>query len=160
MKEFSLEREHNMIGTIQQIIEFLFKQDKTKKFEIKEYKPKRSLNANNYFWELTTQLANVLRMNKEEMYFILLQKYGQSEMVSVLATIDVRPYFKYYTEAGESILNGKLFKHYKVYKGSSEMDSKEMSILINGLVDECKAQEIETRTPNEIASLLEKWNKK
>lgn len=149
-----------MIGTIQQIIEFLFKQDKTKKFEIKEYKPKRSLNANNYFWELTTQLANVLRMNKEEMYFILLQKYGQSEMVSVLATIDVRPYFKYYTEAGESILNGKLFKHYKVYKGSSEMDSKEMSILINGLVDECKAQEIETRTPNEIASLLEKWNKK
>ena len=120
-----------MIGTIQQIIEFLFKQDKTKKFEIKEYKPKRSLNANNYFWELTTQLANVLRMNKEEMYFILLQKYGQSEMVSVLATIDVRPYFKYYTEAGESILNGKLFKHYKVYKGSSEMDSKEMSILIN-----------------------------
>lgn len=149
-----------MIGTIQQIIEFLFKQDKTKKFEIKEYKPKRSLNANNYFWELTTQLANVLRMNKEEMYFILLQKYGQSEMVSVLATIDVRSYFKYYTEAGESILNGKLFKHYKVYKGSSEMDSKEMSILINGLVDECKAQEIETRTPNEIASLLEKWNKK
>ena len=58
-------------------------------------------------------------------------------MVSVLATIDVKPYFKYYAEAGESILNEKTFKHYKVYKGSSEMNRKEMSILIDGLVSEC-----------------------
>lgn len=148
-----------MVGTIEQVIQFLFKQDKTKQYEVKEYKRKRTLNANNYFWELTTQLANVLRLDKEELYFILLQKYGQSEMVSVLSDIDVKPYFKYYTEAGESILNGKNFKHYKVYKGSSEMDTKEMSILIEGLVDECKQQDIETRTPAEIKSLIESWDK-
>lgn len=149
-----------MIGTIEQVIQYLFKQDKTKQYEVKEYKQKRSLNANNYFWELTTQLANVLRMDKEELYLLLLQRYGQSEMVSVVADIDVKPYFKYYTEAGESFLNGKLFKHYEVYKGSSEMDSKEMSILIDGLVSECKEQDIETRTPEEIKSLLESWGKK
>ena len=118
-----------MVGTIEQIIQYLFIQDRTKKYEVKEYKKKRSLNANNYFWELTTELANVLKMDKEEVYFNLLQKYGQSEMVSVVANIDVRPYFKYCTEAGESILNGKTFKHYKVYKGTSEMNSKEMWIL-------------------------------
>ena len=50
-----------MVGTIEQVIQYLFKQDKTKKYEVKEYKKKRSLNANNYFWELTTQLADVLR---------------------------------------------------------------------------------------------------
>lgn len=148
-----------MVGTIEQVIQFLFKQDKTKQYEVKEYRKKRTLNANNYFWELTTQLANVLRLDKEELYFVLLQKYGQSEMVSVLSDIDVKPYFKYYTEAGESILNGKNFKHYKVYKGSSEMDTKEMSILIDGLVDECKQQDIETRTPAEIKSLIESWDK-
>ncbi len=148
-----------MVGTIEQIIQYLFIQDRTKKYEVKEYKKKRSLNANNYFWELTTQLANVMRMDKEETYFRLLQKYGQSEMVSVVADIDVKPYFKYYTEAGESILNGKLFKHYKVYKGTSEMNSKEMWILTEGLISECEIQNIPTKPKEEIASLLESWQK-
>lgn len=149
-----------MVGTSNKIIAYLLEQAKDKKFELKEYKEKRSLNANNYFWKLTTELAELLRISKEEMYFILLQKYGQSEMVSVLADIDVKHYFKYYTEAGESILNGKLFKHYKVYKGSSEMNSKEMSILIDGLVSDCKEVGIETKTTQEINSLLESWDNK
>ena len=148
-----------MVGTIEQIIQYLFIQDRTKKYEVKEYKKKRSLNANNYFWELTTELANVLRMDKEEVYFRLLQKYGQSEMVSVVADIDVKPYFKYYSEAGESILNGKTFKHYKVYKGTSEMNSKERWILTEGLINECETQGIPTKPQEEIASLLESWQK-
>ena len=148
-----------MVGTIEQIIQYLFIQDRTKKYEVKEYKKKRSLNANNYFWELTTELANVLKMDKEEVYFNLLQKYGQSEMVSVVANIDVRPYFKYYIEAGESILNGKTFKHYKVYKGTSEMNSKEMWILTEGLISECETQNIPTKPKEEITSLLESWQK-
>ena len=148
-----------MVGTIEQIIQYLFIQDRTKKYEVKEYKKKRSLNANNYFWELTTELANVLKMDKEEVYFNLLQKYGQSEMVSVVANIDVRPYFKYCTEAGESILNGKTFKHYKVYKGTSEMNSKEIWILTEGLISECETQNIPTKPKEEITSLLESWQK-
>ena len=148
-----------MVGTIEKIIQWLFKQDKNKLYEVKEVKKKRSLNANNYFWEMTTQLANVLRKSKEELYFELLQRYGQSEMVSVIANVDVKPYFKYYTEAGQSVLNGKLFKHYKVYKGSSEMDTREMSILIDGLVSECEEQGIETKSKAEIDSLLKEWDK-
>ena len=135
-----------MVGTANKIITFLLEQDKTKQFEVKEYSEKRGLKANAYYWELVNQLANVLRISKEELHFLLLQRYGQSEIVSVLATIDVKPYFKYYTEAGESILNGKIFKHYKVYKGSSEMNRKEMSILIDELISECKEAEIETKS--------------
>ena len=147
-----------MVGTAKELIIQLVKLPDEKKYEIKEYKEKRSLNANNYYWELVTQLANILRMDKEELHFVLLQKYGQSEMISVVADVDMKDYLKYYTEAGESTLNGKLFKHYKVYKGSSEMNRKEMSILINGLVDECKRQGIETRSPEEVKSLLERWD--
>ncbi len=132
-----------MIGTQKQAITWLLEQNKEKKYEVKEYSEKRGLKANAYYWELVNQLANVLRISKEELHLLLLQRYGQSEMVSVLATIDVKPYFKYYAEAGESILNGKAFKHYKVYKGSSQMSRKEMSILIDGLVSEC--QEVQNR---------------
>ena len=146
-----------MIGTQREVINWALEQDKEQKLEIKIYKPKRGLKANAYYWELVNELANVLRVEKDEMHFILLQKYGQVEIVSVLSTIDVSGYFKYYTEAGESVLNGKSFKHYKVYKGSSEMDSREMSILINGLVEECKAQGIETRPEGEVKSMLEDW---
>ena len=149
-----------MIGTSNKIITYLLNQAKDKQFELKEYKEKRSLNANNYYWNLVTELGNVLKMDKEDLHFLLLQKYGQSEMISVVAEIDMSDYLKYYTEAGESNLNGKTFKHYKVYKGSSEMDSKEMSILINGLVEECHIQGIETKTPAEIDSLLERWDNK
>ena len=93
------------------------------------------------------------------MHFLLLRRYGQSEIVSVVSNIDVKPYFRYYAEAGESTLNGKIFKHYKVYKGSSEMNRKEMSILIDGLVSECKEAGIETKPKAEIDSLLKEWDK-
>lgn len=148
-----------MVGTSNKLITYLIEQAKDKQFELKEYHQKRGLKANSYYWELVNQLADVLRMSKEELHLFLLQQYGQSEIVSVVASIDVKPYFKYYSEAGESVLNGKTFKHYKVYKGSSEMDSREMSILINGLVDECKNQGIETKPKAEIESLLKEWNK-
>lgn len=147
-----------MVGTIEQIIQYLFKQDKTKLYEVKEHKEKRSLNANNYAWKLITEIANVMRLSKEEVYIEMLKIYGQSEMVSVLADIDVSKYFKYYTEAGESILNGKRFKHYKVYMGSSEMDTKQMSILIDGIVQEAKQLDIETMTPEQLSRLKEEWD--
>lgn len=146
-----------MVGTKKQVINWVLEQAEDKQLEIKIYHPKRGLKANAYYWELVNQLADVLRMSKEELHLFLLQQYGQSEIVSVVANIDVKPYFKYYSEAGKSVLNGKTFKHYKVYKGSSEMDSREMSILINGLVDECKNQGIETRPKEEIDSLLRSW---
>lgn len=149
-----------MIGTPNKVITWLLEQNKEKKYEVKEYSEKRGLKANSYYWQLVNELANVLRISKEELHFLLLQRYGQSEIVSVLAEINVRPYFKYYTEAGESILNGKKFKHYKVYKGSSEMTKKEMAILIDGLVAECQTADIETKPKAEIESLLKEWDVK
>jgi hypothetical protein len=125
--------------------------------EIKKWRNTRSLNANNYAWKLITEIGNVLRMDKEDVYFKMLQSYGQSQMISVLSEIDVGRFLKYYEKAGESILNGKNFTHYKVYTGSSEYDTKEMSILIDGIVEECKNLGIETLAKPEIESLLNEW---
>lgn len=58
---------------------------------------------------------------------------------------------------GHSMLNGKDFTHYKVYKGSSEYDSKEMSILIDGIISEAEELGIETLPPHEIQRLKEMW---
>ena len=126
--------------------------------ELKPYREKRSLNANNYAWKLITDIANVLRTSKESVYFSMLQRYGQSKMISALADIPLGEYVKYYTEAGESTLNGTLFKHYKVYKGSSDFDKREMAIFIDGIVQVAKDLDIDTRTPEEIAQLKSLWD--
>jgi hypothetical protein len=126
-------------------------------FKIDKYREKRSLNANNYAWKLLTEIANVCRTSKDEVYLEMLKRYGQSEIISVLAHIPIGEYVKYCEEAGESKLNGKLFKHYKVFKGSSEFDTREMSIFLDGVVSEAEELGIQTMTPNEIAKLKSLW---
>lgn len=147
-----------MTGNALKLISYLYNQDKDKIFKIEEYKEKRSLNANNYAWKLITEIGNILRKSKEEVYLQMLKDYGQSEIVSVLSSINPQGYFKYYEEAGRTLLNGKEFVHYKIYKGTSEYDTKEMSIFIDGVVQEAEQLGIETKTPLQLEELKRMWN--
>lgn len=146
-------------GKIEKFLPLLFRLDKDTVYDVKidKHREKRSLNANAYLWKLVTEIGNVLNKSKEEVYLQMLIDYGQSEMVSILSEIDVKGYFKYYKLAGTSILNGKEFNHYKIYKGSSEYDTKEMSILLNGVVQEAKNLGIKTKDDIELERLLEEW---
>ena len=128
-------------------------------YEIERKKKKRSLNANSMCWSIINEIANVLRTDKESIYVDMLKKYGQSDIVSVLASVNVKGYFKYYDEFGRGSVNGKEFIHYRVYKGSSEYDTREMSILIDGIIDEAKALDIEVISERERTLLLQEWGK-
>ena len=143
-----------MIGTPEQLSQYLWQLDKDKKYEIKEYKEKRSLNANAYAWKLITQIGNVLRKSKEEVYLQMLKDYGQSEIVSMFSSINPDGYFKYYEKLGTGVINGKEFTHYKIFKGSSEFDSKEMSIFIDGILQDCRSVGIKTLEDLEIEELI------
>lgn len=144
---------------IDKILPLIFRLDKDTIYDVKinKHREKRSLNANAYLWKLVTEIGNILNKSKEEVYLQMLIDYGQSEMASILSEIDVKGYFKYYKLAGTSILNGKEFNHYKIYKGSSEYDTKEMSILLNGVVQEAKNLGIKTKDDIEVERLLEEW---
>lgn len=125
--------------------------------EAKQFRQKRSLNANAYAWKLITDIADVLRASKDEIYLQMLKRYGQSELISVVSNINIGAYVKYYEQAGESTLNGKTFTHYRVYKGSSEFDTREMAVLIDGIVSEAKELDIPTETPAEIERMKSLW---
>ena len=146
-----------MIGKAEEIIAWLFSQDRDKEFEIKEHKEKRSLNANAYAWSMIGKIADAMRMKKDEVYLEMLRNYGQSEVVSVRAEINVDGFFKYWEEIGRSSLNGKEFVHYRIFKGSSEYNTQEMAILIDGIVQEAENLGIETLPPEQIKSLEESW---
>jgi hypothetical protein len=125
--------------------------------KIAKYRERRSLNANNYAWHLINEIANKVRAGKDEVYLTMLKRYGQSEMISVVAAVDMAGFVKYYEEVGESELNGKLFKHYRIYKGSSEYDKESMAIFIDGIVSEAKELGIPTETPEHIANMKSLW---
>ena len=125
--------------------------------QVKEHREKRSLNANAYAWVLINEIANAMKLDKDEVYFDMLKHYGQVEVISVKDGINLKNYIKYFEEFGRSELKGTLFIHYKIYKGSSEFDTKEMSIFIDGIIQEAKNLGIETMTPNQILEMENAW---
>ena len=142
-----------MIGKAEDISKWLWLQDREATFEIKEFKQHRTLTQNSYLWKLVNEIANKVNKTKEEVYLQMLKDYGQSEIVSMLSSINPKGYFKYYEEIGTGIVNGKEFTHYKIYKGSSEYSSIEMKNLLDGVIVECENLEIPTLTYNQIEKM-------
>lgn len=106
---------------------------------IKEPKEKRSLDANAYFWVIVGKIADKLRASKEEIYFKLLKDYGQSVTITVKKGYDIsKAGFKYYEVLKDGLINGKEFTAYRVFIGTSQYSKQEMSVIIDGAVQEAK----------------------
>lgn len=142
-----------MIGKAEEIARWLWSQDRDKLFEIKEKKNRRSLSQNSYAWELIGKIADSINKSKEDVYMDMLKHYGQSEVVSILSNINPIGYFKYYEAIGTGIVNEKEFTHYRIFKGSSEYDTKEMTIFIDGIIQEAENLGIPTLTDEEIKNM-------
>lgn len=143
-----------MIGNAKAIIQYLFEQQDTNRlYEIKEKRNRRSITQNSYYWALLNNLASVLKMDNQQLHFMMLKRYGTYEVISVRSDIDVQGYFRYYEPIGHGTVNGTDFTHYRIYKGSSQMDSKEFSRLLEGVRSECEEMGLPTMTPDEISQL-------
>jgi hypothetical protein len=129
--------------------------------EIKQDRPKRSRNANNFAWEIMTQMADKLRTSKEEVYIKMLERYGQREPELYDMIPEAYPAFQRATESHCTIVE-TYWTDRKWYKvailiGSSQYDSKQMSILIDGIVGEAEPMGIDVLTPQERSLLIDKW---
>ena len=183
-----------MIGKVKELIPKMLNLDNDKVYELKEYKQKRSLDANAYYWKLVNEISNVLRTSSDEVHLQMLRDYGQSRVAILPSKIDLKVYLsgarclvmkdisklnkpcdrlseltqkevdlkgfaKYYDEERKFEVKGKEFTEFKIYKGSSEMDTKEMSILIDGVVYEAKQLGIETLEDLIIKEIKDKWKR-
>lgn len=72
-----------MIGTANKLITWLLEQNKDKKYEIKEYKQKRTLDSNGYCWLLLGKLQDKLHIKKEDIYRDLIRNIGSYEIVPI-----------------------------------------------------------------------------
>lgn len=129
---------------------------------------KKSLNANAYMWELCTQIAEKLSdegtlTTKEDVYRENIQQVGLFRDIPMLGEgIDtIRKAWELHgtgwvTEIVD-YLPDKSGYLVRCYYGSSEYSSKQLSRLIDAVVQDAQALGIDTRTPAEIANLLSLW---
>lgn len=141
-----------MIGNALKIIQYLYDQDKDKMFEIKEYKEKRNKDQNAKYWKLLGQLSLKLKIGIEELHFKFLKEYSPRYEIMIPAETEVRG-IEYYEKKSKIVKNGKEFNVYHVYTPSHELNKTEFAILLQGLCDECKEQDIETLSPQELEEL-------
>jgi len=129
--------------------------------EIKAYRKKRSLDANSYLWVLLNKQAAVLNTNKDELYIQALSNYGVFTHIVVKANVVERVISEWKTvrELGNVTINGATGVQLMCFFGSHTYDTKEMSVLINGVVSECKDLNIETVTPLELERMNNAWSK-
>lgn len=132
--------------------------------EVKEHRKKRSLDANAYAWVLINKLADVMRIPPDEVYRQAIQNIaGNSEVIPIRE--DAVAQFKnawtkngigwICRDMGRSKIPG--YQNLMVYYGSSVYNTKQMSDLIESLVQDCKALDIETLPPHKLDYLMQEW---
>lgn len=136
---------------------------------IKKYRQRRSLDANAYFHVLVDKLADKLGISKPRCKNLMIGRYGQpfyideSETAEAVIKTNIPVSQMLENESvhcmpcGQKVEDGKELVFYKIFRGSSTYDTKEMSVLIDGTVEECKEQGIETLSPDELERMLVKW---
>ena len=132
---------------------------------VKKHREKRSLSANAYFHVLVGKIADTLGISKPKAKNILLGRYGQREIIeekpvviSVISKVDMQEREDIHCiPVGHGHVEGKEFTHWAVVRPSHTYDTREMSKLIDGTVDEAKELGIETLTPAEIERMKKAW---
>ena len=155
-----------MVGTANKLITYLIEQTKDKQFELKEFKEKGSLNANAYCWVLCDKIAKELSKEgtvttKEIVYKDAITQIGSFEPMMIEEKA-FENFERLWSKQGLGFIVQEVSRKDKCirvncYYGSSTYNTKEMSLLINLLVELAESLNIETKSENEINSLLEKW---
>lgn len=149
------------LSTIEQL-----KNENKLNIDLKKWYKKRSLNANAYCWVLCDLIAKELSkdgtvLTKEKIYKDTIMQIGSFEPF-IVQEITFENFKRIWEKQGLGFLVQEVSRKDKCvkvhcYYGSSTYNSKEMSLLINLLVDLAKSLNIETKSQEEIDSLLNSW---
>lgn len=134
--------------------------------ELKKWSKKRSLDANAYCWVLCDKIAKELSkdgqiVTKEEVYKDAISQIGSFEPF-IVQEISFENFKRIWEKQGLGFLVQEVNRKDKCvkvhcYYGSSTYDSKEMSLLIELIVQNAKNLNIETKSKSELDSLLKEW---
>ena len=126
--------------------------------EIEVKRKKRSKNSNSYFWTLLQQLCEELNLDVIQEYKDRVKALGifrQWEIDSKNVPTFIKMWedkgIAWFCEIVEEIGNKTIIN---AYYGSSSYNSKQMSVLIDNLVQDCNSVGIQTMSDEEIKELI------
>lgn len=127
--------------------------------KIEPLKRKRSLDANGYLWVLLQKIAEVLHTTKDEVYLEMLSRYGVFTHIVVKPNVvdRVKAEWRTVRELGEVTINGKTGIQLQCFFGSSTYDSREFSVLLDGVIHEAEELGIETLGQAEAERMIAEW---
>ena len=139
--------------------------------QIDTLRQKRSLNANNYCWKLCQDIAEasstsgaiitreqVYRRNIKELFAPVVRPVPKSDLEFWLAMWRERGTGWLAEKLGASDLEGCVEVGF--WAGSSTFDTKQMSRLIEGLIEDARALGLQILSEADKALLLENWKPK
>ena len=133
--------------------------------EIKEHREKRSIDANRYLWHLLGELAAVLRTTKEELYLHYVREYGifrdwalPPEQAKTFDKVWSSQGTGWPTETVDYTPDGCNLV-VRAYYGTSQYNTKQMSRIIDHVVEDCKENDIETLPPEKLDLLKREWTR-
>lgn len=132
-------------------------------FKVGKFRRQRSLDANAYCWLLIGKIAEKTGVSNTDIYRAAIKEIGgnsdivcvKSEAVDALCNGWTRNGLGWQTDTMPSKIDG--CTNVILYYGSSTYDVAQMSRLINIIVQDCAELGVETRSPEEIESLLRSW---
>ena len=132
-------------------------EDDKKLYKLEPYIEKRSSQANKYFWEMLGQLCLEMGLDTIEEYKKRVRQLGvfryweiEKDNVKTFSKIWSSQGIAWFIDIVDIAGNNKI--GINAYYGSSSYNSKQMAKLIDGVVQDCQAIGIETKTPEEIKS--------
>lgn len=125
--------------------------------KVNKFRDKRSLDANGLLWHCLGKMAEALRTDKWSVYLQMLKRYGQFTYICVKekAVDMVRAQWRECEVVGEIDINGKKAIQMLCYFGSSTYNSKEFSILLDGVISEMEEMGLETPTSSELQRVID-----
>ena len=130
--------------------------------EAKKWRNKRSLDANALLWHCIGEIAGALRTDKWEVYLEMLKRYGKYTYICVKPNMveAMKLQWRECEEVGEIDINGTKAVQMLCYFGSSTLDTKEFSVLLEGVISEMREMGLETPTSQDMKRALEEMEKR
>lgn len=135
--------------------------DKELTVEVKQHRNHRSKDANALLWECIGRLAVALRADKWDIYLLMLKRYGQYTYIVVPpnAVDMVARQWRECEVVGDININGRDGVQMLCYYGSSTYDTKQFSILLDGVISEMKEIGLTAPTSEDMRRSIEEWEK-
>lgn len=126
-----------------------------------KYRERRSLDANALLWVCLGRIAESLRSDKWDVYLQMLKRYGKYTYICVKPNVveAVKAQWRECEVIGNVNINGQEAVQMLCYFGSSTYDTKEFSVLLDGVISEMKEMGLETPASEDMRRALEQWEK-